>query len=147
MATTIGSEIELTSLLKNLIRLDYDAIAAYETAIERLDNTMNRQRFAEFMADHQRHTENLGMHLTSLGETPPQKGDLKSYLTQGKVMIGGLIGDNAIIKAMKTNEDDTNIAYERALERGDLTPEIRQTLEQNFADERAHRAWIEERLA
>lgn len=147
MATTVGTETQLTDLLKNLIRLDYDAIAAYEAAIDRLENTMNKQQFTTFLADHQRHTENLGTHLQTLGEVPPQQGDLKSYLTQGKVIIGGLMGDNAIIKAMKTNEDDTNTAYERALEHTDLSPELRQILEQNFADERTHRAWIEERLA
>ena len=30
-------------------------------------------------------------------------------------MLGGLIGDKAILVAMKTNEDDTNTAYERAV--------------------------------
>jgi uncharacterized protein (TIGR02284 family) len=143
MATTVGTESELIHLLQNLVRLDYDAIDAYQAAVDRLDDSMNREQFSTFMADHQRHVENVGMHLRNLGETPPEKGDLKSYLTQGKVIIGGLMGDNAIIKAMKTNEEDTNKAYSMALERTDLSPEIRSTLEQNLADERTHKAWIE----
>jgi uncharacterized protein (TIGR02284 family) len=143
MATTVGTESEVIHLLKNLIRLDYDAIDAYQAAVDRLDDSMNREQFSTFMADHKRHTENVGMLLKDLGEVPPEKGDLKSYLTQGKVIIGGLMGDNAIIKAMKTNEEDTNKAYSMALERTDLSPEMRSTLEQNLADERAHKAWIE----
>lgn len=147
MATTIGTESELIHLLKNLVRLDYDAVDAYQAAIDRLDDSLNREQFSKFMADHQRHIENVGMHLKNLGELPPEKGDIKSYLTQGKVMIGGLMGDNAIIKAMKTNEEDTNKAYSMALERTDISPEIRSTLEQNLADERTHKMWIEEHIA
>lgn len=146
MVTTVGTEAEVIHLLKNLIRLDYDAVDAYEAAIERLDDPRNREKFSTFMGDHQRHIENVGMHLTNLGEAPPERGDLKSYLTQGKVIIGGLMGDNAIIKAMQTNEEDTNKAYSMALERTDITPEIRSTLEQNLADERMHKMWIEQHL-
>jgi uncharacterized protein (TIGR02284 family) len=146
MVTTVGTEAEVIHLLKNLIKLDYDAVDAYRAAIDRLDNSMNREQFSIFMADHQRHIENVGMLLNNLGEVPPEKGDLKSYLTQGKVIIGGLMGDNAIIKAMKTNEEDTNKAYSMALERTDISPEIRSTLEQNLADERTHKAWIETHL-
>ena len=52
-----------------------------------------------------------------------------TVLTKGKVVLGGLIGDNAVLQAMKTNEDDTNTAYERAL-----------------GDERRHRDWMVETI-
>ena len=48
---------------------------------------------------------------------------------------------------MKSNEDDTNQAYEQALDRDDLTADIRDLLARNLADERRHRGWIEARLA
>jgi len=147
MATNVGTEKDLTEMVKNLIGLDYDAISAYESAIDRLEDATNKQRLTEFMADHQRHTQNLGEHLQAMGETPPQEGSMKSYLTQGKVIIGGLMGDDAILKAMKTNEDDTNTAYEQALQHTDLPEDLRKTLEENFADERTHRAWIEEHMS
>jgi hypothetical protein len=58
-----------------------------------------------------------------------------------------LTGDSGILKAMKSNEDETNEAYEQALARGDMTANRRDVLERNLADERRHRAWIEGRLA
>jgi hypothetical protein len=56
------------------------------------------------------------------------------------------VGDRAILRAMKTNEDDTNTAYERATGRADLTPTIRDVLTRALADERRHRQYIEQRL-
>ena len=47
---------------------------------------------------------------------------------------------------MKTNEADTNTAYERATRHEGLTPEIVTALERNLGDERRHKAWIEARL-
>ena len=44
----------------------------------------------------------------------PSEGDSKQMLTTGKVALASLMGDGAILAAMKTNEDDTVTAYERA---------------------------------
>jgi hypothetical protein len=45
-----------------------------------------------------------------MGRTPPKEGDMKALLTKGKVVIAGLMGDAAILQAMRTNEADTNTA-------------------------------------
>ena len=147
MATSIGNETRVNELLENLIQLDYDAIEAYQAAIDRIEDPQSRQSLSEFKADHERHTQNLGMYLRDLGETPPKNGDMKSILTKGKVVLAGLVSDKAILKAMKSNEDDTNTAYSQALERTDLAADVMQTLKENLADERRHRTWIEQRLA
>ena len=68
-------------------------------------------------------------------------------LTQGKVAMGALFGDKAILKAMKSNEDDTNTAYERAIKHKDIDNAAGPVLERGLADERRHRQWIEETLA
>lgn len=146
MATTVGNEVTLSKLLSNLIVLDYDAIAAYQSAIDRLNDPVSREKLAEFMADHRRHTENLSVQLRQMAEVPPHKKDAKGLLTEGKVLVSGLMGDSAILKAMKSNEDDTNVAYERAVTRHDAPAAVIETLQQNLADERRHRAWIEERI-
>jgi uncharacterized protein (TIGR02284 family) len=146
MATTVGTEGTLQERLENLITLDHDAIAAYESAIERLDDASSKEKLAEFMADHQEHTRNLGAHLQEMGHEVPAEGSMKSMLTQGKVLIAGLMGDKAILQAMKSNEEDTNTAYGRAVEHEDTPAQVKATLEQNLADERRHHAWIEERI-
>ena len=61
------------------------------------------------------HITELGDILSSMGRTPPKEGDMKALLTKGKVVIAGLMGDEAILQTMRTNEADTNTAYERAV--------------------------------
>ncbi len=146
MATTIGNETNLIDTLNNLIRLDFDAIEAYQAAINRLQDATCKEQLTQFMRDHERHTQDLSAIVTQLSSTPATEGDLKAWLTQGKVVIGNLTGDSGILKAMKSNEDDTNTAYEQALGRGDATPDVQEVLQRNLDDERRHRSWIETRL-
>jgi len=146
MATTIGNETEPLDLLCKLIELDYDAIEAYDAAIERVEELETQSILESFRADHERHTRDLAPFVRELSGTPPTEGDLKRILTKGKVVIASLAGDHAILQAMKTNEDDTNTAYERAVRHEKVDARARAVLERNLADERRHRAWIEERL-
>lgn len=146
MVTTIGTEADARTLLRDLILLDYDASAAYDAAIKGLSNEQYRSALSSFRDDHVRHTENLAPFVQQLGGEVPTEGDMKQMLTTGKVKMGSLLGDKAILQAMRTNEDDTNTAYRRAVEHSDVTPKMRQVLEQNLADERRHCAWIIETL-
>lgn len=142
MVTIVGKEVTIQALLYDLIELDYDAIAAYDAAIARLDNPAHKQALTEFRADHAKHTQNLAPFLREMGSAVPDSGNAKAMLTSGKVVLANLFGDNAILEAMRTNEDDTNTAYARAVEHPDATPEIRRILEDNLADERRHCSWI-----
>ena len=58
-----------------------------------------------------------------------------------------MVGDKRIFEALKANEDDTNKAYERAVEMSGDQPSADEVLRRGLADERRHRAWIEEKLA
>lgn len=146
MATMTGRESNPLHMLFKLIELDFDAIDAYEAAISRIEDNVSRSALAGFKADHERHVHDVSEVLRSMGFDPPQKGDVKRVLTRGKVLVGNIVGDRGILLAMKTNEDDTNRAYERAIGRADLAPDVKALLERNLADERRHRAWIEQRL-
>ncbi len=147
MVTTVGMEADFLNLLGDLASLEYDALAAYDSAIPRLENAEFRERLQEFRADHQRHIEELGAAIAQLGGAPPPGAGAKSVLTTGKVVLGGLIGDKAILMAMKTNEDDTNTAYERAVDHEERRASAEEMLGRALADERRHRAWIERTLA
>jgi hypothetical protein len=142
MVTMVGTETEARTLLQDLITLDHDAIAAYDVAINGLSSEEHRRAMSEFRQDHVRHTENLAPFLAHFGAQVPTQGDMKSLLTTGKVVMGSLMGDKAILTAMRTNEDDTNTAYERAVKHPDVTGEMRLVLEHNLADERRHCAYI-----
>lgn len=147
MATLIGNEVSFVETLMDLVELDFDAVAAYEAAVNRLNDPVVKDQLGQFMSDHQRHIQELSVIVRELGQVPPTSSDVKAVLTQGKVVIGGLVGDKGILSAMRSNEDDTNQAYEQALKRNDILPRAEGILKQNLADERRHRAWIEERLS
>jgi len=147
MATRIGQESNALEMLKNMIELDYDAVEAYEAAVEKLADTSCKEAFSAFKDDHERHVAELGAIVRQQGDTPPSKGDMKRLLTEGKVVLAALAGDKAILRAMKSNEDDTNAAYERATGRTDLPVGAGEVLAGGLADERRHREWIVSRMA
>jgi uncharacterized protein (TIGR02284 family) len=142
------NESNIAKVLCDLIALDFDAIDAYDQAIQRIKkDDVARQELARFRADHQRHVTDLSPLVRLLAVEPPTKGDFMRFLTQGKVVIASLVGDEAILRAMKSNEDTTNANYEKALATEGLHAETRTVLERNLSDERRHRAWLESRLA
>lgn len=147
MTTAVGLQRDLDELVTKLIELDYDAIEAYDEAIARLEDPARKAKLAEFRDDHRRHTENLAPFLTQHGRSVPKKGNFKRVLTKGKVVIASVMGDKAILHAMKTNEDDTNTAYERAVKHTDASANLRDVFQANLADERRHRQWIVEQLS
>jgi len=146
MATMVRSEKDIVSLLNDLIALDYDAIEAYDAAIARLGESGDRDQLQRFLGDHLRHTVELAEHVAKYGYQPVTQGDIKRVLTKGKVVLAGLSGDSAVLGAMKSNEDDTNTAYERAVNQQGLPDGVRSVLTRNLADERRHRGWLEQRL-
>ena len=147
MAKMVGKQKDVAGLLNSLIEVDLDAIAAYEVAIERLDDDADQAQLGEFKGDHERHVRELQPLVTELGATPVEKADIKRVLIKGKVVLAAIVGDRLILVAMKTNEDDTNLAYDQALGRDDLPAHVRELLLRNRDDERRHLAYIEKRLA
>ncbi|MES1933201.1 hypothetical protein T35B1_11357 [Salinisphaera shabanensis T35B1] len=145
MVTLVGHEGNLTDLLWNLIRLDYDAIDAYDAAIERLEDTRAQEALASFRKDHERHISDLTPHLRDMGGDVPTGSGPKSLLTQGKVKFANIGGDSAILTAMATNEVETESAYRTASARTDIDDRLRAKLEKAMADEARHKQWMKER--
>ncbi len=146
MATMAGKQSNLVDALNSLIELDFDAIQAYDAAIDRVSSIDDKNQLGGFRADHERHTRDLAECVVKLGGTAKTKGDAKAMLTKGKVVIAGMANEKAVFMAMKTNEDDTNAAYENATTRHDCPADVMVILQKNLTDERRHRAWIEERI-
>lgn len=146
MVTTVGTEDRLDDLLRDLVQLDYDAAEAYKAAIERLENPTYKSALTEFREDHLRHTRELGECLRALGKAAPGEGDAKEFLAKGKVVIGGLLGDEAILRAMQSNEDDTVTAYDRATSFKNVPETVFDILERGQQDEHRHCDWIRSTL-
>lgn len=141
-ASTVIDRGTVINELNKLINLDYDAIAAYEAAIARLNNAEYRERLREFKADHLRHTQNLAECVTRFGGKAATSGDIKKVLTKGKVILGNINHDKGVLEAMRSNEDQTNRLYEEALQKLEDEPQVAGILLGNLEDERRHRLWL-----
>ncbi|EAU39908.1 hypothetical protein FP2506_17569 [Fulvimarina pelagi HTCC2506] len=142
MATLVGREGDIEGLVTDLIRLERDAIAAYDSTIEKLSDSALREQVAEFREDHKQHLDMLDFMARDLSIETPQHGDAKEWLTTGKIALANLMGDSAILKAMKTNEDDTVEAYERANRHADADQRSKDFFAKALADEERHRTWM-----
>lgn len=144
MEAPVMNQSKLIKELNNLIALDFDAIAAYESAVKHLENLEYKTTLDRFKLDHNRHVDALSRIVREMGGDPANGADVKVILTQGKVIIANLFGnDMAILKAMKINEDVTNLAYEKATAEMHGSDELMLLLANHLEDERRHRAWIE----
>lgn len=143
MVTMVGLQGDFINALQELIELDYDAVAAYETAIDRISLSGYKNALQDFKKDHERHIKVFSTYLKLRGAECPDKPGMKSLLTQGKVVLANLVGDMTILRAMRSNEVDTNTAYERLNNYEEIPADIKEELAKGRADERRHAAWLD----
>jgi rubrerythrin len=135
------------STLKSLVQLDYDAVLAYNQALDHIDLADVHKQIADFRDDHERHITELSALLRDEGEDAPARGrDLKGFFIEGFTAVRSVTGTEGALKAMKTNEELTNRRYESALT-AELSTDARKLVEKNFHDEQRHLRWIEKTLA
>ena len=130
-------------VLSDLMKLDVDAVHAYEQAIDRIDVRAIRDALEEFKGDHDRHVDELSRAIRDLGGEPPERTpDIKGFLIEGFTAIRSATGTEGAMKAMRSNEKMTNKKYDKALDE-ELAPDVRSLVERNRDDERRHLAYIE----
>lgn len=145
MTTMVGTQKSFIEAIKQLVELDYDAVEAYELAINNLENIEYKQSLEQFKSDHNIHITELAAFLARCNESCPTGSDnSKGLLAEGKVKLASIFGDQNILRAMLSNEEDTNTAYERMNAR--ITeasdPEIKGIIARGLADEIKHKAWL-----
>jgi rubrerythrin len=137
---------DILDLLGFLLKLEYDAIQAYNQAIGKVDVPNIREQISLFRDDHERHVDKISAMIHSMGEEPPERShDVKGFFLEGFTGISSAAGTESIIQAMETNENLTNQHYDRALQK-DLPSEIRTQLEENFENEQRHLQYVEQAL-
>lgn len=144
MTTLVGKQHDFADALYELCELDYDSIEAYEAAINRLDSENLKAQLIEFKNDHQHHVDEISVLLSKHQAKVPQGPSNKQLLTQGKVVFANLFGDKAILKAMHSNEIDTNTAYERIVSHPGIWLDALEILLKGLQDEKRHKQWLEE---
>jgi ferritin-like metal-binding protein YciE len=147
MVTLVGNQQNFSDALKDLIELEYAAVDAYDAAITRLENSEYKTKITGFKKDHEKHIEDLSILLKSNNQEVPKSGNYsKELITTGKVVIADLLGDEVILRALRSNEIDTNTAYERMNERKDKWPDSVAIIAGGLHDERRHKEWLDKTI-
>jgi len=142
MTTLVGKQIDFQEALYQLCELEYDAKEAYQAALLRLNNLYYKAQLNEFMKDHEHHIDMITQLLKKHDCKIPSGPDLKQFLAQGKVLLGQLAGDEGILKAMLSNEEDTNVAYERLINHPALWSDADPIIQRGLNDEKRHKSWM-----
>src|SRR5690606_21954641 len=97
------NEKETIEKLNDLIKLDFDAVNAYEEAIKRIDLNEVGMRLREFQGDHRRHIDDLSECVRRLGGTPENKPSIKGFFLKQMTSISSSMGNEQALKAMQAN--------------------------------------------
>ena len=142
MALTIEKQLEE---LNELIRYDFDAVGAYNSAIGDIKETQIRDPLIQFRGDHERHVQDLSAIVRRLGGKPVDAAGLKGMLRKTMTKVAGLGGTELALKAMRSNEEVLNKAYAHHLAL-DFPDDIKEVIRKNYGDEQRHLAWVEQAL-
>jgi uncharacterized protein (TIGR02284 family) len=142
MALTTDKIIEE---LNELIRYDYDAIGAYEAAINDIQEMSVRDPLIKFRGDHERHVVDLSAIVRRLGGNPVEHPGFKGVVRKTMTKVAGLGGTELTLKAMRSNEEVLNKTYAHHLSL-DFPDDIKEVIRRNYGDEQRHLAWVEQAL-
>ncbi|KAM9989503.1 hypothetical protein ACTFIY_005557 [Dictyostelium cf. discoideum] len=145
LSSMVGSQKEFSNSLRELLELDYDAVEAYKTSIDRIRDPESKEMITGFMHDHENHIKELTDIFKKHNMDCPQGPTSKQWLTKGKVVLSNIIGDDGILSAMHSNEEETTKAYETLVNREDIWEDSEDFLRRGLEDEKRHKTGIEER--
>ena len=136
---------ELVAELNDLLRLDFDAIAAYTVAIERVESVTYRETLEGFRRDHERHVRELSELVRGAGGTPVEGPHVPTGAFKLAVQGAGAWSDRSLILAFKANEGQSVEKYRRHAERPH-SPGVAEVLRRAARDEEKHYEWAVSRL-
>lgn len=139
--TTTMTDKEIVDALNTLIETDHDAIGAYNSAINGLEDEPEiRGRFVEFRGDHERHIRELSPFVRQFGGDPEKRPGIAGLLRKGMTEVSKAGGVAGILRAMVSNEEATSSTYQDAANKP-FPPEILRVVESGLSDERRHLAY------
>ncbi|HLH91983.1 MAG TPA: hemerythrin domain-containing protein [Xanthobacteraceae bacterium] len=140
-----ASNDALGEVLERLVRAEQAVVAAYEAAIDRLAEEGHRSALGQFAEDHRRHLHDFSRMLEAMGRAPPGGGGRTGIAEWSGVALGGLFGDTAVLKAMRSNEEVTLSAYDAAASDHGL-PAGGEILQKALEEGRRRREWFRSEL-
>ncbi len=147
MVTFVGTEGDFLKVVKSLVELEYDALAAYQLAVKKLTNLAFKSKMREFLSDHERHIKEIKAHYSGKLDLADSPELIKGTMTRMKVVVADALGsDNTILKAMLDNEKDTNTAYERVVNHPGFPSLVNDFFDKAYQDEIKHKKWLEKHI-
>jgi uncharacterized protein (TIGR02284 family) len=138
---------EIIHTLAGFVRLDLDAVLAYGTALEAIEDGNIAEFFESFEDDHEQHVHDLSAAILHYGGQPPmRRRESKGWFLEGMARIVGKSEMRATLLAIQQSEALAHRAYEAALA-ADLPLEAKDIVQRNFGDEKRHQAFVDAVLA
>lgn len=132
---------ELIERLGYFMRLDRDAVRAYEKALDNTETAGVRDTLRQFMREHERHVSDLGEAIRQEGGEPPELAeDLQGVFLEALTSIEQ--GEQAVLRGLEVGERYVNYKYRQAGGE-EFPPHLVRLLERDWADERRHLAYVE----
>ena len=133
---------EVVRDLNDLLQLDHDALQAYEEALLHVESQEWGEVLAGFRRDHERHARDLTAFVRRLGGTPKERPHATGALKKGFVAAGSTRGDGPLLKALRMNEVQARLKYERYAAKLEYPGEVSELIRLNAQDERRHLDWL-----
>ncbi|KAA9006647.1 ferritin-like domain-containing protein [Histidinibacterium aquaticum] len=143
MPMPIGTELSQARLVRNLLELESVAIAIYDSALERLSAAEELSALADFRQDHVRHVQELTEMAARLRiNNVPKHGSAPTQSFSGLEM-NELESLPQLMRALKTNEENTGIAYRKAAANPLSDLDMTRIFHAAAHDEEQHQEWME----
>lgn len=143
MVTRAGKQKNYPDLLDTLLTMEQNTLAAYDEAVERIDNDIYREKLEQFRTDHARAIIQLSKIAEDIHLAVPGRGP-KNVITSGKVVLADMIGDGMILRAMESTEKDAYTAYENATGNMVVGDSLYEACSDNLLAINEHIEWIQD---
>src|SRR6185503_17895674 len=118
-------------------------MAAYDVAIEKLEDRDHADQIAGYRRDHERHVRELNELIARLGGTPDNHPHATGPFKTALQALGGLAGDKGLLMAFRTNELAVRTKYDAYASKAMLwPPDVKRTIDGAALDEERHYAWV-----
>jgi uncharacterized protein (TIGR02284 family) len=151
---TPTSETEQTAArsANDLVAMLHDAKYGFQQAAENVKDPSTATGLRRFAQQRESFITELKPMIATRGETPDDSGTTLGSLHRGWIGLKSVLtsGDYSILAECERGEDSAVAHYRKVLQSSDLTPELRRTIERQYAEvQQAHdtvRTW-RDRLA
>jgi rubrerythrin len=139
---------EVLDRLRDLIRVDIDAVHAYAAFVKHFDDTAGREKVSRFHRDHEMHVMELSSMITSIEDenAPAFTLPFQGFSTEGFGMPDPTQPFEQAIRIMLENERILVAHYKTVVAIHEMPPEFHMVIDRYHKQEQKHLSFLEELL-